>query len=713
MGMLLLSFPMVPAGKAGRSRSAVASARSTAPSCAACAEAGSQTTIYAPIIELAESSGTEINLNCRSPHSLEVTPTFYTKKGEAFTGNIFEMGPAEVKTVDLKTLMPQNLRNRHDWGSMTLSHNGLLMEMWGQLRLLRVGGGNSTDVTFINTVDKRSDVRDAVWPMPARGSATIAIGNVAAHAVKAKLQFSNGDSQEVEIPSFGTELVRTHEGRRSRSEAEAVRITAADGSGDLIPAGAVTANDYASSIRFYDTKNVAQQNLYATNFRLHHVSPKLVLRNTGTQSLIATPRFRPAQGDPKDFIDLEAISLGPDEIKSIDLQSISAGTQGRADFDNVSIEVMNSGTKGSLIGALNGVDEKTGLTYDVPLRDSGGTRNLSGAYPWRLDGDVSTIVSITNATPAEAQFVVQINYPGGPYLLDPRKLPGGDTATFDLRKIRDQQIPDRNGHTIPKSVEGGQFRWFIHSGGHLIGRAEMLSYSCGNPCPPHYNYGYTTPEPTEVPEGDSAPQDVLEMDLDSYSNEYGPYSASVVSEWSWDTSVATVDFGSVTGISGGSTGTTATVEYPLYVNWDGDCWAYGTNQTNVSGSVDVAPSVYISNVTASGMSSQANGSSTVTVQVAANSDVPGSVTVTIRLLLESKTPTTIVPTAASGSQIATGISVSAGSPGSTTFTVGTDPTNATSGDMVFRASITALSNGGVLPASSPAGATDHVTVHVP
>jgi hypothetical protein len=93
----------------------------------------------------------------------------------------------------------------------------------------------------------------------------------------------------------------------------------------------------------------------------------------------------------------------------------------------------------------------------VPLRDSGGPRNSTGAYPWRLDGDVSTIVSITNASLATSQFVVQVNYPGGPYLLDPQKLPAGGTATFDLRQIRDKQIPDRNGHTIPRSVEAASF----------------------------------------------------------------------------------------------------------------------------------------------------------------------------------------------------------------------------------------------------------------
>jgi hypothetical protein len=579
------------------------------------------------------------------------------------------------------------------------------MEMWGQLRLMKVGGEDSVDVTFVNIADKRSDVREAVWQIPEHGAAAIAIGNLGTHDVTAKLQFSNGDYQEVKVPSFGTELVRAHEGRRGSSNAGAVTITAADGSGDLIPAGAVTGKGFSSSIRFYDTRKVAQQNLYATNVRLHRVHSDIVLRNTGTESLVATPRLRPAQGDPNSFIDLGGVSLGPQEIRTIDLDSISGGTRWRSDFDTVSIEVLNTGPKGSLIAALNGIDDRTGMSYDVPLRDSGGARNLSGAYPWRLDGDVSTIVSITNAALNEAQFVVQINYPGGPYLLDPQKLTAGDTKTFNLRKIRDQQIPDRNGHTIPRSVQSGQFRWFIHSGGHLIGRAEMLSvargisssYSCGTPCPPHYDHGEMDPDTAEVPVDDATGQTALEYDVDSYSNQYGPYSANVVSGYSSDTGIATYDGATVGGVSMGETGTTATVEYPLYVNWEGDCDLYGTNYDYVYGEAQSKAEVHISTVTSAvTLNAEDNGTGTVTIQVGAGPGIPADVTVTVQLLLDGTNNSAIrvAPTKNPNNQESTSgtIVVRSNIPGSGNFTVGTQGGNTASGTLTYKAYITGVSS---------------------
>jgi hypothetical protein len=635
--------------------------------CPSCAQEVEQT-IYAPLVRLAESSGTEINLNCRSPHAVEVTPTFYTAAGQAFAGEAFEMQPAQVKTVNLQTLMPRAVRNRRDMGGMTLSYTGHALEMWGQLRLLNVGGGNSVDVLFSNLPDRRSNVRNAVWAVPAdHAAAVVAVGNAGGGAARAVLEFSDGDRQEVEVPAFGTELIRRRYQQHGRdsgaARADGVTITSAEG-GNLIFTGAVVSDDhgFASSIRFYDTENVAQQNLFATNFRALRVKATMVLRNTGAQSVVATPRFRPVNGDADSFIDLAAVTLAPGGIETVDLAALADAAKTRPEFAAVSAEVVNTGPKGSLIGALNGVDEVTGLTYDVPLRDIGGVRLSTGAYPWRLDGDFSTVVSITNVAPAPSEFVVQINYAGGHYLLDPRKLDAGATARFDLRKIRDEQVPDRDGHTIPRSVEGGQFRWFIHGAGsgRLIGRAEMLSvsrgvsssYSCNMPCPPSFDHAQLDPNPTEVGVGETGTQEAQEVDVDGYGNEYGPFAASVVSWWSWDTAVATVDYGQVTGLTEGETTATVTVEYPLYM-WDGsntECSVFDTRQANANGQVQVDATITISAVSFNpNRVPRNNGTTTLVVEMAASPGVPSNEQVSVEVF-QNTNPNQAVLTLQAGSQ---------------------------------------------------------------
>lgn len=68
--------------------------------------APTQQTIYAPIFDLPEASGSEVVLNSRSPHVMDVTPTFYTAEGTPVTGETFQLQSAEIRTVDVKSLIP-------------------------------------------------------------------------------------------------------------------------------------------------------------------------------------------------------------------------------------------------------------------------------------------------------------------------------------------------------------------------------------------------------------------------------------------------------------------------------------------------------------------------------------------------------------------------------------------------------------------------------
>jgi hypothetical protein len=55
---------------------------------------------------------------------------------------------------------------------------------------------------------------------------------------------------------------------------------------------------------------------------------------------------------------------------------------------------------------------------------------------------------------------MQVNFDGGFYALYPQKLEPGATKTFDIRKIRDQQIPDSQGRRLPLNFAFGQIRNF-------------------------------------------------------------------------------------------------------------------------------------------------------------------------------------------------------------------------------------------------------------
>ncbi len=118
----------------------------------------------------------EIVLNSRSAHPIDVTPTFYTTSGDAVVGNPIQLQPAEIRFVPVEQLMPEYLRGRHRWGGIALSYTGNVLEVWAQITFHGIGGG-SIDETFNILEEPGSDTREAVWLMPRKSTAMIALGN--------------------------------------------------------------------------------------------------------------------------------------------------------------------------------------------------------------------------------------------------------------------------------------------------------------------------------------------------------------------------------------------------------------------------------------------------------------------------------------------------------------------------------------------------------
>lgn len=396
---------------------------------------------------------------------------------------------------------------------MSISYTGGVLEAWAQIALLGVGKAGSVDVTFSILGDRRSEIQEAVWWMPEKGTSIIALGNSSGAFVHANLLYASGESQEVDIAPFATEYVRRRADKGNGAHAlpggvgESVKVTTTGPTGSLRAAGFVSSDDreFASSIRFYDPVTVAQPNLYATKFRVKNtVAPHLVLKNTTGAPLSATPRFLPLAGESSAPLELPQVTIAPHEIVELNLEPLKAAAATRADLEMVSVQVLNSGASGSLIGALCNTDATTSVTYDVPLRDSGVGRSNTGSYPWRVDDDYSTIVSITNVGDQPAMFHVNVRYAGGSYDLKPQELAAGATAIFDMKKLRDEATPDAKGSVIPRAVQSGQFHWSVYGGrglSRLIGRSEVVSaskhisssYSCPNCCPDSGPYGSFDP----------------------------------------------------------------------------------------------------------------------------------------------------------------------------------------------------------------------------
>jgi hypothetical protein len=251
-----------------------------------------------------------------------VTPTFYTVDGQQVNGEPVTLQPAEIRFLPIESLIPDRHKGRHRWGGIALSYTGGILEVWAQITFQGVGRDGSIDETFNMFEDQGSDTREAVWSMPKGSRAVLALGNSSDTPIQTTAQFSDGESQVVKIAPFATEFVRRteHEDHGNEASSDSVKLTIVGPPGSLRVAGFVLGGEQAfnSSIRFADTKKVAQPNLYATNLRLENALPRMLIENTSDSGVSARPKFFPATGAQGNPIELPEIILAPRQIVDVD-----------------------------------------------------------------------------------------------------------------------------------------------------------------------------------------------------------------------------------------------------------------------------------------------------------------------------------------------------------------------------------------------------------
>jgi hypothetical protein len=552
------------------------------PSCTYCAPPGNQE-IYVPLIDLPEAKGAEIVFNSRSPQAMDVTPVFYKRNGETVIADAVRIESAEIRYVNVMDLLPERYRHEHNWGGFALTYNGFNREMWSQFRFIGVNGGGNVDEFFTVKDEARSDTFEAAWWTPEKSEAIVALGNITDAATSASVTFGGDRTRTVKLPAHATELVRDDHSKADGPVSVKINVTGAVGS--VIPTGIITSEDgsFNSVIRFYDPTKAKQSNLYANGFRLTGNTPHMVLKNTTSSSIAVVPKFVPLSGEAAGPFTLSQVVMPPNGETEVDLKPLMRAARKRHDLDVVSIEVTNYAGPGSIIGSLYGINDTDGTNYDIPLRDSGLVRTMTGSYPWKIDDDFTTVAYITNISDQQAEFIGQINFDGGHFVIDPRKLNPGETAVFDFEKIRHDQEADNAGASLPLNASLGQFKWAIHGVTNgkllLIGRAEMVSrsnhistsYSCNDPCPPYmvgWLDGLQTPIIVTGTSNTSAWQTAY------YDSGYsaGPYSSGA--SWSVDSAAIAIDPSSahattVTGENPGDGCVTADMGSQERYSWDG------------------------------------------------------------------------------------------------------------------------------------------------
>lgn len=84
---------------------------------------------------------------------------------------------------------------------------------------------------------------------------------------------------------------------------------------------------------------------------------------------------------------------------------------------------------------------------------------------------------VKNTGTEPSSFVAVIFYRDEKYMIGAVKIEPGKTVAIDVRKLRDQQVPDAFGKLLPLDLESGQFQWLRIAGPKMVGRMRILSRS--------------------------------------------------------------------------------------------------------------------------------------------------------------------------------------------------------------------------------------------
>ena len=290
--------------------------------------------------------------------------------------------------------------------------------------------------------------------------------------------------------------------------------------------------------------------------KLSHIA---VVRNVGSLPTIVHGRIPYTLAEGKQSaISLPNVQLAPGEVEKIDLPDI------QGEVKSAGLEFRYSTSPGSVIAAALSVSHDRNQVFRLPVRDASDQRSSTGNYPWSIDDNSATVVYIKNATDTPKRYTIFVTYEGGYWSVGEKVIPGGQTVTYDLRDLRDNQVPNADGHTIPLTATGGQVHWSIRGQEirAMIGRAEQantsngtsITSSCGVCCPDNFQFAWLTPGSVQGFVGDATNFIAWREDMTCYGT-FTTYQYSGWPGWSCDnTSVATVDGnGHATAVGVGST----------------------------------------------------------------------------------------------------------------------------------------------------------------
>jgi uncharacterized protein YjdB len=584
-------------------------------------------------------------LNNKGGEPLDVQPTLYNAQGQELPFPTITVDPQSFKFVDLRELAA-NGGESYKKGTLKLIHGGVDLVLGAQIYSTDEEHSISFEERLLELGRFDSRKQEAIWWMPSRqAQVQVVMSNTTDESLTVTGKLSRklhitGNVQTFEFTPHETKVLNLKQdfvagNQFSNADLIGLSLEHTSVKNDALLARVWVSEEshgYSNIVRFSNPDGGKSQEYHGAGFQIEdigdiHFKPIIIAKNISTQDAVVTAKvpYTRANGT-KGTITLPQETVKSGWFVQFDPEKILLRVQ-QENIKVAGLEIKYNTAPGSLVVSAQSISNDRNHVFRVLMNDPLTVPNASGGYPWRIDDTSKTLTFIKNVANYEQDYVAYLVWENeAKYSLGVNSIAAHETVEIDIKKLRDEQIPDEFGRKIPLSVSGGQIHWSIRRKDNLapddaiamrslIGRSEQIDmvkgivtdYVCVSCCANSYKGSSvrrtgipnTTTQDT-LPIGQTLDYIAVEEQSSCSSVTTAGPSQFVIKSAAWsssNTSVATVNSitGRVTAVAPGTATIMATWQARSYSPIRGVCQQVA--QFNVMpGRTVVVPVVGVTNV---------------------------------------------------------------------------------------------------------------------
>lgn len=540
---------------------------------------------------------TTLMLNNKAPGPVFAVPTIYSLAGTRLSLPPISVPGASYIDVDMNDLLAGSADEFRE-GSMKISYDGISQQLGAQVKMIDEDNDVIWAEQFVYASKFVSSRLESLWWFPFPNTkARVAVSNTSGGTLTASITVDGTSPQQaqplqISLAPWETRVLEIlediagHQNGHVHDEG-GISITHSGAPGAVLARIFIAKPNkgYSAAHNFVDPEATASQRWHGNGLRLRNldgqkVEPVIAVRNIGSQSANAWGRIIYTRPDGEVAeIALPTRTINAGQTKSFELKNLINAANLPSSITYGGIEIEYDTPKGSIITSVQSLSSNGEHVFQVPMFDPARMPSSAGGFPWKADGDFTTVVYLKNETNTTKKYTAHLTFAGGAYSPGMKELEAGETVAIDFRSLRDSQTPGDRGELIPLNVDDGQIAWSAHGieMKTMSGRSEQISladgvastYACANNCPNVVDQVSIEPVAFDMAVGDTEILVGLQTELNSYGQSFGPYVSQTVTWQTLNSGVATTGLNGIEGISSGATTLQGTFERIVYIDWGG------------------------------------------------------------------------------------------------------------------------------------------------